>query len=402
MIASVQDANALRDIGPHQLAAYLRSHAWKQVEQIGDRATIWTADAHGQGEYEITLLLDPTLSEYARRVSEALYTLEVAEQRSQLDILRDISTTTSDVLRIRLVHGSIENGTLPLEHGVLMVQGARELTLAAACAAARPRALYSSRKPQEATNYVSGLRMGQTEKGSFVLTIQSPVTPRAQLGLFAETPDSSWDEPFERRAMLTLADALVATRQAITSAANSGDFQPFQDAVRSGVSANLCDALLDLSIDSTAEEVDLQLSWSPTRRAADKTPTHFRFRRDMFPLLREASRVLRESAPEDDFGLFGTVTGLRREDGSSTGQVTVSAMIANSWRKVRMELSDEDYGKAVKAHNERELVQGVGELVKEKRTYVLRNVRDFDLLQYPDAGLSEEADIDEPDPFADA
>ena len=395
MIASINDAAVLRQIGPNEMAAYLRSRAWKQVEQIGDRATVWTESANGSGEFEILLPLDATIGEYARRISEALHTLEVAEHRSQLDIARDIAATTSDVLRVRLVHGLIENGTLPLELGVAMVEGARDLALAAACAAARPRALYTSRKPQEATNYVDGLRMAQTEEGSFVLNIQSRVPPRLQTHLFDDAP-ALWEEPFERRALLTLTGALTAARRAVTAAASSGDFQPFQDAVRSGVSANLCDALVGLSMDSTAEEVSLKISWSPTRTVADKTPTEFQFRRDTFPLLREAARVLRESAPIEEFRLFGTVTGLRREEDSDIGYATVSALVENTWRKVRLDLSDADYRKALKAHDEREMVECVGELMKENRRYVLRNVRNFALLNYPYNDVPGEAD-----PFAD-
>lgn len=383
MKVSIEDAATLRAIGPNELAAYLRSRAWKQVEQIGDRATIWTADAHGSGEYEILLPLDATLEEYARRISEVLQTLEVAEHRSQLDIVRDIAATTSDVLRVRLVHGLIENGTLPLEHGVMMIQGARDLALAAACAAARPRALYSSRKPQEALAYMSKLRMGQTEVGSFVVAIQSPVTPRAQTQMFEPVDNNPADEPFERRALLTLTNGLTAIQRAAASAAASGNFQPFQDAVGSGVSANLCDALLSLSMDSTTEEITLQISWSPTRRAADKTPTQFRFRRDTFPLLREASRVLRASASIEDVSIIGTVTALRREDNTDIGKVTLSAWVEEVWRQVRMDLSDEDYRKAVKAHDERDVVQCVGELTKENRRYFLRNVRDFTIMEYP-------------------
>ncbi len=393
MIASINDETTLREIGPNQMAAYLRSRSWKQVEQIGDRATIWTIAAQETGNYEILLPLDATLGEYARRISEALQTLEVAEQRSQLDIVRDIVATTSDVLRIRLVHGLIEHGTLPLDHGVMMVQGARDLALAAACATAGPRALYSSRKPQEAIHYVSGLRMGQTEVGSFVLAIQSPVMPRAQTQIFESMAFSLAEEPFERRALLTLCNALTAVQRAATSAVASGDYQPFQDAIPSGVSANLCDALLSLSMENTSEEVMLQISWSPTRPAADKTPTKFRFSRDTFPVLREASRVLRESAPIDEFALSGTVTGLRREEDADTGHVTVSAWIDHTWRKVRMDLSGDDYRKAVKAHDEHEVVRCVGELIKENRRYSLRNVRNFNLLEYPPADLQGDTDL---------
>lgn len=391
------DVETLRTVGPVEIAAYLRSHAWKQVENIGDKASVWTKQAEEGGEYEILLPLDRTLSEFARRLSEALQTLSVAEQRPETAVLHDITTAAFDVVRVRLQHALIENGTVPLDYGVQMIQQTRELMLAAACATVRPRALYQSRKPQEALDYVDGLRMGQTESGSFVLAVQSPVPPLLRHEtLFPDLPELRAREPFERRVLLTLTDALAAVRRAILSAGTLGDVQPFQEAIPLGVSANLCDALVGLSMENTAEEVALQISWSPTRRIDNSIPNHFRFGRDAIPVLREVSRLLREASPIEDFQLFGTITRLRREDRAATGNATVAGWVENGWRKVRMELSDRDYQIAVRAHQEKELVQCVGELVKQRRTYSLLNVQDFTLLDFPATDLP-----DEEEPFTD-
>lgn len=161
-------------------------------------ASIWTKSAGKAGAYEIVLLLDPTLNEYARRMAEVVQTLEVAEARSLLDILHDIVATSADIVRIRLQHSLIESGAIPLEYGMKMIEQGRELLLAAACAAVQRRAYFGARKPQEAVDYLRGLRMGQTEQGSFVLRIQSPVTPLFQRPL---TPEDGEEEepPFDRR-----------------------------------------------------------------------------------------------------------------------------------------------------------------------------------------------------------
>ena len=385
MNVTIRDAATLRAIRPAEVAAYLRSHEWKQTETIQDKAIVWTKSADGAEEYEILLLLDPAMSEFARRMAEVMQTLEADEERSQIDILHDIAATTTDVARIRLQHGLIENGSIPLNYAAQMVEQARELMLASACAAIRPRALYAARKPQEAIDYLRGLRMGQTEQGSFVINVQSPVEPRLQQGLFPEDSETFSEAPFERRVTLQLTRALAAAQKAATAASASGRFEPFSAAVTEGVSANLCAAIAALGMDNTAEEVTIEMHWASSRPVAAKIPARFRFAKGTFPLLREAAALLRETAPVEDVFLWGTVIGLRRPEAGEIGQVTVAAWIDNSPRNAQMFLNEADYETAVKAHAGRDIVTVNGDLTKEGRQYFLRNVRDFVISSYPDA-----------------
>jgi hypothetical protein len=100
-----------------------------------------------------------------------------------------------------------------LEQAVAFVERSRDMVLAAACAAITKRPYFATRKPTRATEYLSRVRMGQTERGSYVLTILSPVAPElvaeCQLPLDLEMP-----EPYERQVTRTLAEALAAMAQA--------------------------------------------------------------------------------------------------------------------------------------------------------------------------------------------
>ena len=382
----LQDAAFLRAIQPTEVAAYLRGQGWEQTETLTDKALVWTKSAGDGGDYEILLPLLPATSEFPRRMAEVIETLIVAEERSPLAILQDIAATTTDVMRIRLQHKFIEDGAIPLDYAVLMVEQTRELLLASACAAVRPRALYAARKPQEAIDYVRGLQMGQTEQGSFVINVRSAVEPRLQQSLFPEVSDTFDTAPFQRRVTLRLAAALAAVQKAITAASVSGEFAPFINSVSEGVSANLCYALAALGMDNTAEEVTIGIHWASTRPANVRIPREFRFVRGVFPLLRQAAVLLRETAPVEDFFLWGPVISLRRPETDEDGQVTVAAWMENSPRNVRMILDAADYETAVKAHAERDLISANGELIREGRSYILRHVRNFTIVSYPDVG----------------
>ena len=63
-------------------------------------------------------------------MSEVLGTLAEVERRSQLDVLRDIQTTTADLVRVRAPSRDAENGTLPLDQAVAFVECSRDLLLA--------------------------------------------------------------------------------------------------------------------------------------------------------------------------------------------------------------------------------------------------------------------------------
>ena len=129
-------------------------------------------------------------------------------------------TTSSDLIRVRAPSREAESGSLPLEQAVAFVERSRDLVLAAACAAITKRAYFATRKPTRATEYLSRVRMGQIERGSYVLTILSPVAPalasEGELPLDLEPP-----EPYERQVTRTLAEGLAAMERAARQAAST-------------------------------------------------------------------------------------------------------------------------------------------------------------------------------------
>jgi hypothetical protein len=244
MRAIISDLDTLRSLKPLELVQYLRAKGWQQGGDLGTKATLWVR-ADG-GADEIVLPKRRDFGDFDLRMSEVLKTLAKTETRSQLDILRDVQTTSADLVRLRAPARDAVDGSMPIEAAVSFVESARDLMLAAACAAIDKRSYFATRKAQQATDYLQRVRMGQTERGSFVLTILSPVPPTLkseQSALFpVEPPD-----PYERTVTRTLARSLSAVSAAAETAAAQGDMQPFIDAVQWGVSANLCEAIVRIS-----------------------------------------------------------------------------------------------------------------------------------------------------------
>lgn len=363
------DMESLLALRPLELAAYLRSRGWREAERLGEHASVWLS-RHGGETVELLLPLDSTLGDYLPRLAEALSALEVAEARSRADLLDDIAATTSDTVRFRFLGPTFERHSVTVEHGVHIYENIRELLLAAACAAGGARPVFSPRKPARALEYLTTVQLAPPARGSYVVTVRSPVPPA--LANPGATPPEA-EEPFERRVISTLATSVVGAHRAAIRAASSATFQPFHDEVGAGVSANLCEALAGLVARGGARTCEVTVSAAPSRPGFPER--HVSFAADMAPVLREAARLFRASAPREDFELEGLVTRLERAEGATTGTVTIAGVVDASLRKVRLELEAGDYPTAVQAHLEGRPVRCEGELVREGRAYVLRHPR---------------------------
>ena len=99
---------------------------------------------NGRDEADVTLPLRRDLGDFELRMSEVVRTLGRVEKRPEAEILQDLLTTSSDLIRVRAPSREADSGSLPLEQAVAFVERSRDLVMAAACAAVGKRASYDS------------------------------------------------------------------------------------------------------------------------------------------------------------------------------------------------------------------------------------------------------------------
>ena len=381
MRVAIQDKTALRSLQPLETAAYLRANGWRVATDFPGKGALWIFHDESGVEFDVTLPARRELGDYALRMEELLSILAKVEQRSQLDVLRDIQMVSSDVIRVRAPGENTESGTLPFSKAVAFVEHSRDMMLAAACAAVRKRPVYAKRKAQQAMDYLSQIRMGQTEQGSFVLTILSPVAPE----LRPAQPDLLPKPPYERQVTTTLMESLAALSRAAGVAAVQEDMEPFRAAVDVGVSANLCDAVVGLSAASPKQGIEIRVTWSRTRSVESASAIgRVLLSGDSIPFIEEAARQFRAATPSEDVEIEGAVTRLARDERATEGEVTITGNVEGQIRSVRVMLGEKDYAQAGQAHEARRTVACTGDLVKEGHGYLLRHPRGFMIVREED------------------
>src|SRR5262249_29465908 len=142
-----------------------------------------------ENEAEVLLPRRQEFADYALRIADLLQTVAAVEQRSIWDVLHDVSGPPADVLRFRHTAATSTLGVLPLEEGVRLIRGPRDLLLAAACSVHNPQPYYPKQSFKEALDFLASCRLGQTERGSYIATVLAPVPPTvdAQPSLFGES-----------------------------------------------------------------------------------------------------------------------------------------------------------------------------------------------------------------------
>lgn len=377
MRASIRDREALLAIAPAALSAYARAQGWVRNGAYGDHSDVYAAE----GLPEVILPRTQRLGDYASVVSRLIEIFAQVAETDELSLYRDLVTADRDVIRVRASEST--DGAVAVGDGISLMQGARDMLLAAACSLDNPRPLYRAGANREASDYMRRVRLGQTEHGSFVVTLLTPVIPPPlQPSSDLDCPPD--DDSSERLVTRRLADVLQAVRHA-TERTVGGDTLAFYEAVENGVSANLCESLATLI--EPFPTLDVGLTWARTRPMPTARNV-IRFANDDAPIIREAARSFRDREPQPDVRLFGFVQRLRRDEAETDGTITLHASVdGREARSVTAVLDPYDYERALQAHRDKAPVVAEGDLKRAGQRWRLDNPRITSIISAEDSPL---------------
>ena len=363
MRVSIHDRGALLAVSPAALSAYARAAGWKRQQPYRVHSDVYV----GEARPDIIVPRTERLGDYASVVAALIDTFASVAGQDQLAVYRSLVTTDRDVVRVRAAES--EDGSVTLTAGVNLIDGAREMLLSAACSLRERQPVYRAGANREASDLLNRVRLGQTDHGSFVVTLLTPVVPPPMPALFPDPDDRN--APIERRMTMRLVEALTAARQA-TERTAAGDQEAFGDAVAAGVSANLCEALVRLV--EPFPTLDVGVSWAQTRPLATASNV-VRFGQADAALLREAARSLRDRAPRPDVDLYGFVRLLKRGEEDDDGIIGLATTIDGQSQSVKVILERVDYEQAIRAHHDRAPVVLNGDLDRMGQRWRLLNPR---------------------------
>jgi hypothetical protein len=304
-----------RDIGisAEQLHAYLRSKQWNEDGKIRSVATIWHRPLEEDAEILVPL---PSAKDYRPRLREALSVVASFEGREVSQVLSDVRRLFADVIAVRVVHADTSDGTIPINDGVLLIAKAKELLSAAAQSLYAKKKQFVGKTRPETKAYLDSLLLGQTEIGSYVVNVIAPVQQNV-----------SSDQTVEEKSLAeAITQNLVAGLEALEKASDTFEAQGgaslrvFDEAVMSGASSNLCEALLGFSGEKRNRTFEIIVTSAPRQLFATE-PRKFEFFARHVEILEKATSYYKDEYVLQGHRLTGFIRKLSRQIDADSGTV---------------------------------------------------------------------------------
>jgi hypothetical protein len=364
-----------RQVTPRALKGYAGSLAWKPVEGVNSDVAVYhrpDSPAH-----QVIIPIDTTLADYDEAVAEAVRKLAEYERRPAREVLEHLLLPPADLLSFCEISPDAEAGSLPFDHAVRMINGTRRLLLSAAHSVLVQQPYHPRLSRSEAEEFVNRCRLGQTDRGSFVLNVACPLELQVTLpGLEVE--------PFARRVTTLLMQSL----EALTRAAETTRADDLLNPTRTpGMSANLCESLLLLRPAGDRASLTVSAAWSrallPTRepsRRVQLTQEVFEVAEVLAPSLRTAP----EPRPSRFVGFVDVLSGQpSRDDPRPSGEVDFTLFDDEQGEiRARGLLNVDDYATAAAAHLVSDVVAFKATLRQLPRLSRVENITDFERMRF--------------------
>ncbi len=383
MTTEVLSEASLKKLRLNHVRTYAERRGWRRQGLFRDVIAVFD---HGpQSHQQLLVPTNPDFDDFAEQMQRVVHRLAQAESRSAASVLEDILSLDVDTIRFSVRSTAAARGTLPLEDGLALLDGARRSLLAAACTVLAPEQTYHPRMSRsEAEDFIRTCELGQTEKGSYTVTLKCP------LHELDRPPEATAqrDVPFARRATQTLARSVAQIARAIDQDRIDALLRPVQDVQ---VTANLCDALIKMQPDQEAAALVFSVSWASTQPQPPRVELDpVVLRNEHFAILGAVSKQLRgeiELLTAQFIAHVDELRGILGEDGRRQGEVRLTLYQEDEVIKARVNLNADQYARAIQAHvaAHATLVRGV--LNRGPRISTLSDVESFELLPQVGPGI---------------
>lgn len=366
-------------ISAAQLSAYLRNTGWESAGKRGRYADIFTKQHDGVRRSVAVPVFDE-LDDHADRVMDAIAVVSQTEGRAHTAVWQDLTILSNDSVWIASTNG-VRYVPLSMSKSAELLRSSHDLMCNSARATEAaiensPKAAFKGNFSSRVATLLDNIRFVHDHQSGYNLTLFSPVSGvgSAEEGTGYDGPD----ELFAAATTYTLATALDAAKTALLQSIGSKSTVPFQETIRSGVSANLCDALARLAIGG--DGVAIHIDWSALRQKP-REPQRASISHQEAEVLQSAANSLRREGPYLGQRVNCHVIQLARQPTELGGQAVLKLVGGSISTRIFSTFSAEDYPTLVRAFRDQTELGIMGDIYSIPKGFELRNPRIFASIQ---------------------
>jgi hypothetical protein len=340
--------------------AYLERTGWERTNEDA-RTSLWRFAGADDERLAVVLPASESFVDASERLKDALRTIAFAEQRSIPEIVTDMAFLGgADTLSVRLTPEGAPSGSAPLVLLQAAIVALRDFVVGSASALEVEGLVLPPRRPARAENYAAQT-LASTAPGSFVVNLALPLLETAE---YAESPRSNQEgaqpalldifpQPYGRRVahrMREIAERSVALAEEV--GAGNRPLRAFAESEHRAANATELAALAALG-GAQGGRYQMRFTQAPSH-AERVAPMRLAVTPAQQSVLANAAEFLRTRQPRAGVTVSGLVVRLARIGNFGPGEVVVQGESDDSGaqRRYRMELGEDDYNEAVRAHRE--------------------------------------------------
>lgn len=373
-----------QDLTIPRMSSYLELSGWQRVHDNESWRVFHGRKSASGKRFEIALPKDVIEEDYRLHVHHAIKILSSLQRKTWESAAYDILYHDRDLLRTRIIENAA-NASLPYDLASSYVRYMKKLIQYSASSERNARAHF--KQPlSTGSKMLKHFRFGQTFKGSFGLQIVSSVGEEKHYVNKRKQHSLPGEEfrilPMERRVLERIARGLKATLKS----RKQQDAEPLKQEFGGGFNSRMCEAIRDM-IKISSEPFELSIIWSktlsPSKDVGDIGTV--RIGHEHIVYLDSAVKHL-TYVPVNEATIKGRVIALSSSGNPQSKAVEERSIILDSnveqkrSRKVRMNLTMNDYKKAHTAHMNWDTVSVTGLLQMKGSLWHMSDPRDFQIL----------------------
>lgn len=369
MIYSVDLTEMSGKINHVDISKYVTAIGWKQYTgRVKEKTAVFQKEV-GNDFFQITIPCSRDLYDYAIAMRKVIRTLSITETKSEEQLILELLNPLSDIIRVRQISEDVERGSILFEDAISLYENAKKMLTNAALDVTCFKKIYKGRTSDVVQEFISKCRYGQTEIGSYVISLVCPFLnigndgESQQLSLFSNEDNAA--ASLTRQATKKLMESVYQVKTAIENGTDLTDL--IEDDTKQ-ISVSFIESLTNMNLSKKDCRVEINTKWAPTIKGNRAQVNMVELSHDYYNPLKSVVDKYKIEDKNETHTVEGKISLLQAApqiENRKQGKIKM-AYIANDTSKTRimqLTVDAENYNVAIAAHRDGRTVRAIGKLV---------------------------------------
>ena len=362
MIYNIDYNELIRKVNPITFSKYLQDTGWEQFHTKRKDIRIFQKK---QEEFsQVIIPMNEMLSDYYEALYLACQEVAKIENRSIEQLLLYLLNPNADILKIHIEKRAVESGSILIDDAIKVYENAKKMLGAAAQDVLKPTLIHQGRIDTSVTEFLAGCRFGQTEVGSYVISVICPMT-EVENGEVRQLNFFDDEQKEEKNFTRKVTEKVVTSIQRLKDRIDEGQYSLAETCLEDQTSINFYEALIGINLEEEGTIVEYIPEWAPGFPVTAEVPESVSISHHYYqPILAAVTKI--KGAEKKKRKIVGRIKRLEASpdlENRDAGKVTIIYVDENNKAKTAVaKLEKADYCKAIDAHANGLYVEIVGEM----------------------------------------